>query len=284
MTWDNLGNAASRPTTRGRRTLDPASVAIIGVSRTAAVGTHTRLDRFSLLDRYVKLINATTLLRAFALQLTGQPPAVAPDVGSQLSSMSAVFIVGLAAPTAADVQDRVSRAGGPLIVAYTDAIATAQAAAVLAVLKSLDVPTHRARVALADAGPSPRLRSILVGAGIPELTRWHECDASSYSRRRLRAHHDVVISPNPTTPLLAFGEHTVRLPEPADLAALVVPGLLSALCGHRIAASGIEYLIAAAHGIAAVTPTGQTLPAVDEPLLIGAIARHIDHLITRPHR
>lgn len=38
----------------------------IGVSRTPAVGTKTLLDRFSMLDRYVQLINATTLLRAFA--------------------------------------------------------------------------------------------------------------------------------------------------------------------------------------------------------------------------
>lgn len=61
--------------------------------------------------------------------------------------MSAAFVVGLAAPTAADVQDRVARAGGPLIVACTDVVTTAQVAAVLAALKSLDVPAHRARVA-----------------------------------------------------------------------------------------------------------------------------------------
>lgn len=283
MTWENFGNAASRPT-RSRRTLNAAAVGIIGVSRTPAVGTRTRLNRFSMLDRYVQLINNTTLLRAVALQLTGQPPAVATHLGNQLSSMSAAVIVGLAAPAAADVQDRVAQAGGPLIVAYTDVVTAAQAAAVLAALKSLDVPAHRARVALADADPSPHLGPILVGSGIAELTLWHDRDASAYPRRRLRARHDVVISPNPTAALLAFGERTLRLPDPSVLAALVVPGLLSALCGHRIAASSIEHLIAAAHGIAAVTPLRQPLPAIDEPLLVSAIARHIDHLVTRPHR
>ena len=63
-----------------------------------------------------------------------------------------------------------------------------------------------------------------------------------------------------------------------------MPGLLSALCGLGIAALDAEHLVAAAHVVALLTPAGQLLPELDEPLLVAAIARHVSHTLANRHR
>lgn len=283
MAWESADDASSLGTW-SRRRLSPPLLGIVGVSRHAPSSGPARLRRLSTLDRYVRLINDGTLLHAVALELAGTPPAVATQLSGQLSSLSAAFVIGLDAPDAAEVSDQVAEAGGPLIVSFTDAVTTVHAAAVLAALEPL-VVVHRARVALADASACPLLGPILVGSGVAELTFWHTRDASAYPYRRLCAEHDVVINPDPSASLLEFGDFKLRLPDPVDLAALVVPGLFGALCGHGIAVSGVEHLVAAAQGIAAVTPMWETLPGADKPLLpIRAIARHVDAAVNRPHQ
>lgn len=240
------------------------------------------MRRRSTLDHYVQLTNHGTLLHAVALELTGTPPAIAAHVSRQLRPLAAVFVIGLDAADAAEVRVRAAESGGPLIVSFTDVVATAHAAAVLAALQSLVVVRH-ARVALADAGACPLLGPILAASGVAALTNWRPSNAATYPYQRLCADHDVVIHPDPNASLLAFGDLKIRMPDPISLAALVVPGLLGALCGHGISIADIEHYVAAAHGVAEVTPMWETLPAVDKPLLpIGAIARHIDATVSRP--
>lgn len=282
--WKNAHDVSSSFGTWGRDQLSPPLVGIVGVSRHPLNSGPARSRQLSTLDGYVRLINDGTLLHAVPLELAGTPPAVASQLIGRLGALSAAFIVGLDAFDAAEVRDRVAQAGGPLVVSLTDAVATVHAAAVLAALE-MTVVLRRARVALADATACPLLGPILVGSGVAELTFWHSSDASAYSYPQLCADHHVVISPDPSASLLAFGDFNLRLPDPSDLAALVVPGLLGALCGHGITVSGVEHLVAAARGITAVTPMWDTLPVADKPLApVGAIARHVEAAINRPPR
>lgn len=260
-----------------------ATVGVFAVNRRPAVDPSVVRRRSSMIDNYVRLVNDVTVLRAVPLQVTGQSHAVATALINHSATISAAFVVGLAAPQSAVVQRRVAEAAGPVVLAYVDVVTAAYAAAVLTTLRSLDVPRQRARVAVSDAEPTPHLGPILIACGIGQLTTWHHHNAPAYPRRQLRAHHDVVISPNPAAPMLAAGDCTLRMRKPSDLAGLVLPGLLSALCGHGIGALQIAHLAAAADGVALITPAGQTLPTVSEPLLVTTIARRVAQTLTQSH-
>jgi hypothetical protein len=73
-------------------------------------------------------------------------------------------------------------------------------------------------------------------------------------------------------------------PDPFDVGALVLPGLLDALCGHDVTALQVEHLAAAAHALALLAPEGQMLPELTEPLLVPTIARHISQTLTYGHQ
>ena len=132
---------------------------------------------------------------------------------------------------------------------------------------------------------TPLLGLILIACGIGELTNWRLGDAEAYPLRRLKEHNDIVILPNAAAPMPVALDRTLTIPhDPFKLGGLVLPGLLDALCGHRVAALDVEHLAAAAQAVALITPSGQVLPEMNEPLLVGTIARHVSQTITNQHR
>ena len=138
---------------------------------------------------------------------------------------------------------------------------------------------------MAGAESAPLLGPILIACGIGELTTWRRDDAEDYPLTRLMEHNDILIDPNAAAPMPLAPHRTVTIPhDPFDFGALVLPGLLGALCGHGVAALDIEHLAAAAAAVALLTPSDQVLPELNEPLLVTAIARHVAQTLTDQHR
>jgi len=191
---------------------------------------------------------------------------VASAITGHRTRLSAAFVVGLGASESAAVQRRVAEAAGPLVIAEIDVVTAAQAAAVMAMLRSRGVQRQRARVAMAGAESAPLLGPILIACGIGELTSWHPRDAQDYPLNRLMEHNDIVICPKAAAPMLVAWDRTLTIPhDPFDFGALVLPGLLGALCGHGVTALDVLHLAAAAHAVALVTPTLRVLPELNDP-------------------
>ena len=54
-------------------------------------------------------------------------------------------------------------------------------------------------------------------------------------------HNDILIDPNAAAPMPLAPDRTVTIPhDPFDFGALVLPGLLGALCGHGVAALALS--------------------------------------------
>ena len=134
------------------------------------------------------------------------------------------------------------------------------------------------------AESAPLLGPILIACGIGDLTNWHQRDAPAYPLNRLMQHNDILIAPNSAIPPSLAPERTLTIPhDPFDVGALVLPGLLGALCGRGVAALDVEHLAAAADAVALITPTGRVLPELNEPL-VAAVARHVSQTLTDRHR
>jgi hypothetical protein len=210
---------------------------------------------------------------------------VASAITGHPAPLSAVVVIGLAASQAAAVQRRVADSAGPLVIAEVDAVTAVLAAAVMTMLRSRGVERGRARVVMAGAESAPSLGPILIACGIGELTNWHHRDAQDYPLTRLIEHNDILIDPDATASMPLAPEKTLMIPhDPFDFGALVLPGLLGALCGLDVAALDIEHLAAAADAVSLLTPCGQLLPELNEPLLVAAIARDVSQALTDRHR
>jgi hypothetical protein len=159
------------------------------------------------------------------------------------------------------------------------------AATVITVLRSRGVPRQRARVVITGTESVPLLGPILIACGIGELTNWHRDDALDYPLGRLMQHNDILVDPNAAVSGPDAWNRTLTIPaDPFEFGGLVVPGLLAALCGRGVAALDVEHLVAAAHVVSLLTPAGQLLPELDEPLLVTTIARHISQTLADRHR
>ena len=107
----------------------------------------------------------------------------------------------------------------------------------------------------------PRLGPLLLTAGVGTLTTWNQRDAEDYPLRRVMAHNDVLIDLTGTAPDTAAPGRTLRLPgNPFDYGALVLPGLLSALCAHDASSLTIDVLAACARALARRTPPVRFCP------------------------
>ncbi|MGO9551649.1 hypothetical protein [Mycobacterium sp.] len=287
MVTNNLASNGDEPTPEGGPGFTGVDVGVIGVAATATVDPpHPPRSSWLAVQDYVALLSDRTPMHAVALPLSpGDVGAVGSAITGHRTRLSAAFVVGLGAPESAAVQRWVAEAAGQLVIAEIDVVTAAQAGAVMAMLRSRGVQHQRARVAMAGAESAPLLGPILIACGIGELTSWHPRDAQHYPLNRLMEHNDIVICPKAAAPMLVAWDRPVTIPhDPFDFGALVLPGLLGALCGHGVGELDVLHLAAAAHAVALVTPSLHVLPELNDPRLVSAIAHHVSQTLTDQHR
>jgi hypothetical protein len=287
MVTNNLARSGDEQASTGGRGFTGVDVGVIGVATTRTVDPpYPPRSSWLAMEDYVALIDDRTPMQALPLPLSrGDVGTVASAVTGHPARLSAALVIGLGASESARVQRRVADNAGPLVIAEIDVVTAALAAAVMTMLRSRGVKRERARVVVTGAESAPLLGPILIACGIGDLTYWHDCDAPAYPLDRLMQHNDILIAPNSATPLSLAADRTLTIPhDPFGVGGLVLPGLLGALCGHGVAVLGIEHLAAAAQAVAHLTPTGQVLPELNEPLLVTAIARHVSQTLTDQHR
>ena len=268
-------------------------VGVIGVAaprpRTGAQG----LDRsaWTAMEGYVALVCDRTPIRALCLPLAcNDADTVAARIVGLSSRVAVVFVVGPGSSASARVQRTVASRRGPLVISELDVVAAALGAAAIRTLRCCGVAPRRGRTVVTGAEVLPLLGPLLLAAGGGMLTSWNKRDAQAYPLRGIMAHNDILIDLAGTAPDTSAPGRTLTLPrEPFDHGALVLPGLVAALCGRNCASLTIDVLAACARGLALVTSPDRILPALDDPLLVPAVAREVartlgDHPPHRPYR
>ncbi|WP_136246401.1 hypothetical protein [Mycobacterium intracellulare] len=240
------------------------------------------------MEDYAALVRDRTALRAGCLCLArGGADTMAARIAGLPARVSVVFVVGMGASESACVQFKTASLGGPLVISEADVLTAALGAAAISTLRCRGVTLRRGQIVVSNPKVLPRLGPLLLTAGVETLTTWNERDAQDYSLRALMAHHDILIDLAGTAPDTAAAERTLTLPrEPFDYGALVLPGLLSALCAHNAASLTIDVLAACARALARLTPPDHILPALTEPLQVSAVAKEVAMTLGEhpPHR
>lgn len=272
MTHNSAGGDV-RSAAHASRVISPIEVGVIGVG-----ASHARpCTTWTAMEAYATLISDRTALRAVRLPLPrGDARTVADRIITISSPASAMFIVGLGPSDSAAVQRRLADHGGPLVVTELDVVTAALAAAAMATLRSHGIAPRQGQIVVTDTESAPRLGPILLAASGRSVTSWHERDAAAYPLCRVVSRNDVLIDLAGTAaPSIAPGR-TLTLPAALfDYGALVLPGLLSALCGHREAVLTLDILACCARALALLTPADRILPDLNQRLLIPAVARHV---------
>jgi len=238
------------------------------------------------MEDYAALVRDRTPIRAGCLPLArAGADTVAARIAGLPSHVSAVFVVGTGPSESASVQLRVASLKGPLVITELDVITAALGGAAIMTLRRRVVAPRRGRIVVTGAEALPRLGPLLRAAGGGTFTSWNESDAQAYPLCGLMAHHDILIDLAGIAPDNCAPGRTLRLPrERFDYGALVLPGLLSALCRHHTARLTIDVLAACARALALIAPPDQILPALTEPLLVPAVAREVARtLAEHPH-
>jgi hypothetical protein len=265
-------------------------VGVIGVAGTRKT-KHSDLSAWSAMEDYAALASDRAPVRVLRLPLSqADVHTVASRVADLRSRVSAVFIVGLGPSSSASVQRIVASLGGPVVITELDVVTAAVAAAAIRALRDRDISPRRGRITVTHPELAPRLGPLLLASGSGSVTSWHERDALAYPLRHVMARNDILIDLAGTAPKRAAPGRTLTLPtELFDYGCLVLPGLLSALCRHKVATLSIEVLSACAQALALVTPAERMLPELDERLLVPAVARHVtraldEHTEQRRHQ
>jgi hypothetical protein len=271
MTNDSAGEV--RSAVRAGVALSPIEVGVIGV---AATRTRPCIAWMAMED-YAALISDRTALRAVRLPLPrGDARTVADRIISFSSPVSAMFVVGLGPSDSATVQRRVADHGGPLVITELDVVTVALAAATMATLRGRGIAPRQGGIVVTDAESAPRLGPILLAAWGRSVTSWHERDAVARPLCRAMSRDNVLIDLAGTAPPSIAPGRTLTMPAALfDYGALVLPGLLSALCGHRKAVLTLDMLAACARALALLTPADRVLPDLNQRLLIPAVARYV---------
>ncbi len=127
-----------------------------------------------------------------------------------------------------------------------------------------------------DTESAPRLGPILLAASGRSVTSWHERDAAAYPLCRVVRCDDVLIDLAGAAAPGVAPARTLTLPAALfDYGALVLPGLLSALCEHRETVLTLDVLASCARALALLTPADRVMPDMSQRLLIPAVARHV---------
>ena len=260
--------------------LSGMEVGVIGV----AASRSRPCTAWTAMDDYAELISDRTPLRAVRLPL---PHCDARTVVARIVNlpwpMSVIFVVGLDHAESATVQQRVANHGGPLVITELDLITIALAAAAIGTLRLHGTASRQGRTVVINAERAPRLGPTILAASGGSVTGWHERDAGSYPLCRVMRHNDVLIDLPGTAPLDVAPGRVLTLP-PAlfDYGALVLPGLLSAVCGRGERRLTLDTLACCARALALVTSPGDVLPTPDQRLLIPAITQLVARALALP--
>jgi hypothetical protein len=280
VTMTNNASVQARTSARPVQLLSGMEVGVIGV----ASARSQPCAEWTELDDYAALISDRTPLRSVRLPLSHTD---AHTVVSRITNLpwpvSAVFVVGLASSESATVQRRVADHGGPLVITELDLITVALAAAAMATLRDLGVGARKGRIVVTNAERAPRLGPTILAASGGAVTGWRERDATAYPLCRVMFHNDVLIDLAGTTPHSVAPGRILTLPSRwFDYGKLVLPGLLSAVCGRGETRLTLDTLAGCARALTLVTPSGDVLPSLDQRLLIPAITRQVARTLSLP--
>jgi hypothetical protein len=101
------------------------------------------------------------------------------------------------------------------------------------------------------------------------------CDAAAHPLSAALGPDDVLVDlVGSTPPDIAMGRTVNRPAEPFDFGALVLPGLVRALCLCGKPVLTLDLLAACTRALALLTPPGAVLPDTSQRLLVPAVARH----------
>jgi hypothetical protein len=277
-TMTNNSTAEVPSMVRPVQVLSGVEVGVIGVAATRS----RPCAAWTAMKDYAVLISARTPIRTVRVAL---PPGDARTVVARITNMprpvSAVFVVGLGPSDSATVQRRVADHGGPLVITELDLVTVALAAAATATLRCNGIVPRQGRIVVTDAERAPRLGPILLAASGASVTSWRERDAAAYPLCRVMFRNDVLIDLAGTVAHGVAPGRILTLPAALfDYGALVLPGLLSAICGHREPALTLDMLASCVRALALLTPADQVLPNLSQRLLIPAVARHVTPTMT----
>ncbi|WP_172652633.1 hypothetical protein [Rhodococcus opacus] len=285
MTNNHDGGASGPPDGAGP-VLTGISVAVVAVSTTGSgtAGSARTRPPWVAMEDYAALIRQRTPMRALCLPVTtGDPHVLTERILGLPTGLSAVFVVGLGHRESAAVAREVTERGGPVVLTELDVLTAAVAAATITTLRRRSVPPRAGRVVITGASWAPLLAPVLIASGVGDLSSWHERDAEAFPLRRLMEHNDVLVDLAGCAPDGAAPGRTVVVP--ADgfaYGALVLPGLLAALCGHQVRTVTVEVMAACVRALALITPAARMLPSVDDRLLVSAVARHVSRALGHP--
>lgn len=238
------------------------------------------------MEDYRRLLRERTAVRALAVPLTeSRPHPVATRITELPENIAAVFLIGLGAAESASVQSITAAIGGRLVISETDTLTASMAAAAVTALRSKGIPPGRGRIAVNGADRAPRLAQVLLRCGAASVTTSRENTLHGPAIRTLMIDHDIVVDPTGRDSMWAVPGRTITVPaDPFPYAALALPGLLGALCGHGTTRITIDALTAAARAIALITPIHRPLPDIRDHRLVTAVAGYVSRVLDgRPH-
>jgi len=237
------------------------------------------------MEDYAALIEDRTPLRPARLPLPGGDVRTVSDrIIGVSSSAPVMFVVGLGSSESATVQRLVADYGGPLVITELDVVTVALAAAALATLRGHRIGVQRGGIVVTDIEAAPRLGPILFAVSGRSVTGWHERDASAHPLGRVVSADDVLIDLAGTAPPGIASRRTLNLPTVLfDYGALVLPGLISALCRSGKAALTLDVLASCARAVALLTSADGVLPDLSHRLLTAAVARQVSRTLAERH-
>ncbi|MGW0176246.1 hypothetical protein ACWDUM_20670 [Rhodococcus sp. NPDC003322] len=258
-----------------------AAVVTVGASRRDRSPAEPQRSPWMVMEMYADLIRRRTPIRVLRLPMaTGDSRLVAARIASASPRVSVAFVTGIGAGESSRIADDVDARGGPVIVTELDVLTAALAATTISLLRRGGAAPRSGRVVINGPERAPLLGPVLLKSGIGEVINWSRVDAHAFPLRRLMQRHDVLIDLAGTATDTDAPGRTVAWPtDRFALGRLVVPGLMSALCGHDTTKVTAEILAACARALALTTPPGQTLPSSDDGLVTPAIARHVGRAI-----
>ncbi|MDF3306816.1 hypothetical protein P3H15_17480 [Rhodococcus sp. T2V] len=283
---NNHDGGASGPPDGGGPVLTGISVAVVAVSTTGSrtAGSARTRSPWVAMEDYAALIRERTPIRPLCVPVTTPDPHVLTErILGLPARVSAVLVVGLGHRESAAVARAVTERGGPVVLTELDVLTAAVAAATITTLRRRGVPPRAGRVVITGASWAPLLAPVLIASGVGDLSSWHERDAEAFPLRRLMEHNDVLVDLAGCAPDGAAVGRTVAVPADGFVyGALVLPGLLAALCGHGVRTVTVEVVAACVRALALITPADQMLPSLDDRRLVSAIARHVSRALGHP--
>ncbi|WP_330181558.1 hypothetical protein OHB26_35125 [Nocardia sp. NBC_01503] len=267
-----------------RKRTDSGSMGAAVVGVWGSRRNRTNSSCWTAMEDYAALLTRRTALHASAIPFTARRPySIAERITKLPHHLNAVFLIGPNAAESAAVQSITAAQGGRLVISETDALTTAVAAAAATALRARRVPPRHGRLAVIGADRTPRLAAVLLECGAASVTAEPGNTFSGAAIRKLIVDHDITVDLTGQDSMWTVPTRVVEVPaDPYHFAALALPGLLGALCGHGTTQVTISALAAAARALALITPVGRRLPDVHDQRLDPTVAQHVSKILDAP--